>query len=259
MKKKVVAIALVACLAVIAIAGASLAYFTDEDSAVNVMTVGSVAIEQNEQQRGSEGDLEEFVQNKDLSPAVDLRGADNDTTDDAFTVLDEKVGAKVFNPDIKNVIDKFVNVKNTGTKDAYIRTIIAFETVIQYEENTTNEINLHDVYFLVNGTYDYLYNEDGTAMVIEIDGTQYWLAVCTYEDAVAPEATTDYSLRQIALTWDADNEVSPLFGDSYDILCLSQGVQTTGFESVGADYALNTAFGAITETSAQAWFEAIVK
>ena len=94
-------------------------------------------------------------------------------------------------------------------------------------------------------------------MVIEIGGVQYWLAVCVYEDALAPGDTTDYSLRQIALTWDADNEVSELFGDEYTILALSQAVQTTGFETVGAEYALNTAFGEITEETALEWFEAV--
>ena len=45
MIKKILSICLVAVIAVMAIAGASLAYFTAEDSAENVFTVGNVAID----------------------------------------------------------------------------------------------------------------------------------------------------------------------------------------------------------------------
>ena len=48
MKKKIIAFALVACLAMIAIAGASLAYFTDKDEATNIFTSGKVDITLNE-------------------------------------------------------------------------------------------------------------------------------------------------------------------------------------------------------------------
>ena len=48
MKKKIVAIALIACMAVIAIAGASLAYFSDTDEAINAFTSGKVDITLNE-------------------------------------------------------------------------------------------------------------------------------------------------------------------------------------------------------------------
>lgn len=48
MKKKILAISLVVCLAVIAIAGATLAYFTDTDDATNVFTSGKVDITLNE-------------------------------------------------------------------------------------------------------------------------------------------------------------------------------------------------------------------
>ena len=44
MKKKILAIALVVCMAVVAIAGASLAYLTDKDDQVNTFTSGKVDI-----------------------------------------------------------------------------------------------------------------------------------------------------------------------------------------------------------------------
>lgn len=48
MKKKILAFSMVACLALVAIAGASLAYFTDTDEATNVFTSGKVDITLNE-------------------------------------------------------------------------------------------------------------------------------------------------------------------------------------------------------------------
>ncbi|MBO5702786.1 MAG: hypothetical protein J6S71_10135 [Clostridia bacterium] len=48
MKRKILAIALVVCMLIVAIAGASLAYFTDKDEKVNVFTSGKVDITLNE-------------------------------------------------------------------------------------------------------------------------------------------------------------------------------------------------------------------
>ena len=48
MKRKILAIALVACMAIVAIAGASLAYFTDKDEETNIFTSGKVDITLNE-------------------------------------------------------------------------------------------------------------------------------------------------------------------------------------------------------------------
>lgn len=45
MKKKILALALVVVLAVTAVTGATLAYFTDDDAATNTFTVGNVQIE----------------------------------------------------------------------------------------------------------------------------------------------------------------------------------------------------------------------
>ena len=48
MKKKILSIALIACLALLAIAGATLAYFTDTDDETNTFTSGKVDITLNE-------------------------------------------------------------------------------------------------------------------------------------------------------------------------------------------------------------------
>ena len=240
MKRKILAIALVVCLAVVAIAGASLAYLTDKDEAVNVMTLGNVNIEQHEKDVNGET----FVQDQDLFPMVDLR-AEGDAV-----IVDGANGEPVFNSKMNNVIDKFVTVENTGDYAAYVRTILAFETSRQYAEGSSTEFtDMHHTYIGVNGTFDYL------DQYIVIDGVEYVLAVCVYEEALEPGATTAASLRQFFMAPTANNEITTLFGEDYTILALSQAVQAAGFESVGAEVALNTSFGEISEELAQGWFE----
>ena len=96
MKKK-----LAATLSVVLILGLAtlgiLAYLTSEDSDVNVMTLGNVQIEQIEQQKNADGELEPFEQAKGLYPGTE--------------------------------ISKIVTVKNTGESDCYFRTLIAFEDI----------------------------------------------------------------------------------------------------------------------------------
>lgn len=60
MKKKILAICLVICMAVVAVAGASLAYFTDTDRKTNVFTSGKVDITLNEN----------FIQGSQLIPGM---------------------------------------------------------------------------------------------------------------------------------------------------------------------------------------------
>lgn len=269
--RKVIAMVLVLALTVAMSVAGTIAYLQDDDSAKNIMTLGNVKIYQNEQQkiiddevdndkqhqyiREEKDGLEDFEQNKKLLPAVNVI-----PEGEGFVVEDKEIGENIFNPGIKNVVDKFVSVTNYGTEAAYIRTIIAFEGGhrVEYVEGTDeifNEYNLHDKYIGVNGTYDYLKDEDGDFVTIELNGVEYTLAVCVYEEPVAAGATTDTSLRQIYLTWDAGNEAYDLFGDKYDILVLSQGVQVAGFDS--AEQALDTAFGEVTAANAAAWLVAV--
>ena len=235
MKKKLVTGALLLAFGAVAVTGGTLAYFTDEDEAVNVMTTGKVNIIQNEKNRYG-GDYE---QNQALMPMVDNRTVDAEG-EKAPIVVDG-----YFNPNMNNVVDKIVTVTNEGEKgainqDAYVRTILAFETSAEYEEGTDKVLRdartIFDTYIGVLGNG--LTWMDGT---VTIDGQEYVIAYKVYADPLAPGNTTDPSLKQIFLSPDADNEVALLFGSEYTILALSQGTQTTGFDS--AEEALNEAFG----------------
>ena len=236
MKKKILALCLVVVLAVTAVTGATLAYFTDTDSAKNVMTTGKVNITQNEKQRDEDGKLVDFVQDKPLFPMFDDR---EEKTDDTVVV------DGYFNADMKNVVDKIITVTNDAeagavNQDAYVRTILAFETNTEYKAGT--DVVLRDGKTIFNtyighlGSFKLLERD-----TIKIDDVEYVLAVKVYEKALAPQETSTPSLKQIFLSPEANNEVDVLFGTEYTILALSQATQTGEFAS--AEEALNVAFG----------------
>ena len=80
--KKVLAWLLVLALTAAVSIGATLAYLTDTDEDVNVMTLGKVKIDQLEYERvdpeteNGEADVQEFHDNKPLYPAVTEDGFD---------------------------------------------------------------------------------------------------------------------------------------------------------------------------------------
>ena len=235
MKKKILAIVLCVAMLAIAIVGGTMAYFTDTDSVQNVMTTGKVNISQFEQERDASGNLIDYVQNKALMPMVDTR-------------TDKTVNPVVngyFDPAMNNVVDKIITVKNdapTGAinQDAYVRTIIAFETNTEYEAGTSSVLRdgktIFNTYIGTLGDFELLSRE-----TITIDGVEYVLAVKIYDNALVPQEVSTPSLKQIFLSPQANNEVELLFGDSYTILAVSQATQTAGFSS--AEEALNEAFG----------------
>lgn len=252
MKKKLTAMAMVLVLGATAAIGGTLAYFTDTDAQKNVMTTGNVDISQDEQQQGENG-LEDFKQNKPLMPMVDGRADGDDVVVNGY-----------FNAKMENVVDKIVTVKNEAKKDAvnqdaYVRTILAFETKTSYKAGSTTEVDtdaktIFDKYIGTLGDFELLKRG-----VITVDGVEYVLAVKVYDKALAPQEVSDPSLKQIFLAPTADNEVANLFGTDYTILAVSQGTQTAGFSS--AAEALDTAFGdleTVSEETLVEWLSACV-
>ncbi|MBQ2837070.1 MAG: hypothetical protein IJE67_02965 [Peptococcaceae bacterium] len=231
------------------VAGGSLAYLSDTDSAVNVMELGSVNIEQIEQERNAEGKLVDFTQGKPLLPYVGELGWKNTDVDNgayrSFTM--------------NNVVDKYVSVKNTGKSDAYVRTIIALEmgeyTTVEdfkYKVVGTATNAADGAEFDFPGTWVW-----GTETVAQIDGQNYMIMEAVHQDVVKKGETTIPSLLQVYMNKACNNaEVKKVDGNvngTYDILVLSQAVQANGFEAVGAAEALNEAFGKTAEKAAE-WF-----
>lgn len=113
MKKKLVVFSLMLALVAIAVGG-TLAYFMDDDEATNTFTIGSVEVEQIEEQRKLDAngnytnELEPFVNDKQLIPVISDANAKNDV----------------------NFQDKIVTVKNLGKNDAYVQVFVAVPKVL---------------------------------------------------------------------------------------------------------------------------------
>ncbi len=245
-KKALALLLVIAITAAIAVAG-TLAYLQSQDSDVNVMTLGNVKIKQHEQERGENGVLQDFTQDKPAYPAVGpIAWAENGVNVNGTEY-------KVFTDDLKNVVDKIVTVENTGKSDAYVRTIIAIEAPD----------------FDPNDLIHYSYNGSDVGLswsplaTIEVGGVDYVYTVATYLAALEPGKTSAPSLLQVFLDSRATNEDVAKFGEKWEIVAISQAVQAKGFDDAAT--ALDEAFGkaedgvadwiqkAIDETSADTW------
>lgn len=234
---------LLMCLSFVVVAavaiGGTLAYLTSTDDDVNVMTLGNVKIEQIEQERDENGNLVDFTQNKPAYPAVGPVEWDDEG------VMINGTEYKVFTDDLKNVVDKIVTVKNTGKSDAYVRTIVAIEAP-DYDPNDLIHIN---------------YNITGVTIsspvLVEMDGTEYVVFTFTYTEPVKAGEASPPSLLQVFLDSATTNEDCEKFGDTWEILVVSQAVQTAGFDN--AEEALNAGFGTPTDVALCAdWFGAAI-
>ncbi len=262
---------LVAALAI----GGTVAYLQDDDSDVNVMTLGNVKIAQHEYERVVDEngnytnitvdgvnsyELKEFTQGKPLLPIVGDPNGGYDPTEVRLAQLghNSRGGMQVLN--VKNVQDKFVVVENTGKNDAYVRTIVAFEAGSLSEEEFAAVVN-YSSHFTWKETEDWF--------VTAIDGNNYYLVEFVYngyEDVQHPNGVltpgdfTYNSLAQVYLFNTATNEdCEALDGNkngTFDILVLSQAVQTAGFAD--AKTALDAGFGEFNEANVQSWFGGMV-
>jgi len=246
MKTKIIALSVATVLLIIATIGGTFAYLTDRDYAENVMTLGKVDIDQFEYEHDANGNLVEFTQNKPLFPYVgELSWADEDT----------EHGGAYRSFGMRNVVDKYVTVKNTGKSPAYVRTFIALEmgdfSVEEFQSVGIANNEENGASFKFPGTWVWEYD-----YVIEIDGHKYWVASAVHEDALAPTEESVPSLLQIYLAKDATQEdAAKIDSDNngkYTIHALTQGVQANGFDS--AEAALDEAFGDVTAANLQAWF-----
>lgn len=236
MKKKILAIVLCVAMLAIAVVSGTMAYFTDSKAVTNTMTVGSVKIEQIEQERDENGALVDFTQDKPIVPAVGTIAWDADSLDVNGT------GYKVFDDGLKNVVDKIVTVKNVGKSSAYIRTIVVLEAP-GYDANDLIHVNVNDDEGVISRT---------EWAPVDIDGVQYVYSVFTYDVALTPNTVSAPSLLQVFLDSATTNEDAADYGETWDILVLSQAVQADGFGT--AAEALDEAFGEATATNVAAWF-----
>lgn len=118
MKKKILALVLCVAMLAIAIAGGTLAYFTDNEQATNEFTIGSVEIDLYETVKHEDGVGKVLAEKEILGKGID----------DATTYKYENIlpGDKM---------TKVVTVENTGKSDAYIALAIKQENYGNFNAN----------------------------------------------------------------------------------------------------------------------------
>jgi len=257
MKKRIMSIALALCLLAVAAMG-TIAYFTDTDSDANVFVVGTVSIDQFEKQRDENDALVDFTDNAVIMPAA------GEPRYDGVYVTYEDVNAEGSNEiwaEHMNAKDKFVFVKNTGSEEAYYRTIIAIEC----PEGVVARTNANGY-----SSFDWDSNttgvQTGNAAVeyyVTIDGVRYECTVATYTDSLKANEVSRPSLLQVAFDKDTTKEDMAKFGDDgVQVYAFTQAVQAEGFADLyttdTACSALDDAFGEISETSIATWLAEVI-
>ena len=228
MKKKILVICAVVLLLALVSFG-TLAYFSDSTEPVkNTFTVGSVKIQQLEQQHDAQtGELEEFEQDQTLLPVINVTDPQND----------------------ENYVEKLVTVKSTGKNPCYVRTHIAVPTAL--EQVLTLDLS-------ASGNWQPVSYANQPTQVI--DGVQYTIYSFTYTQALEKDQTTDVLLQGVYMNANVDlqdnngvmqfctwNDQTGSFdfydyavGEKVHVLVASQAVQSQGFADAAS--ALDSAF-----------------
>lgn len=246
MKKKILSVCLVAVIAIMAIAGATLAYLTDTDKADNVFTIGNVQIELVEQQRNDEGTgLEAFEPKKVLLPIVESAQGEKETVDGVAGL-----------PTSKNYVDKIITVKNTGASDAYMRVYIAIPVVLDNVGDASQNI-LHFNWTKESRVEGEWGSEEAVAQNVDVNGVNCNIYQRTYTSVVVKDnATKTPAYIGFYLDKKVDNrmengkiiytingtDIDYDFSKGVTIPVFAVAVQADGFDS--ADQAMSEAFGA---------------
>ena len=258
MKKKILVLCLVVALAVTAVVGGTLAYFTDTDNETNTFTAGGVDIALIEQERDGQGGLQEFTQGQVLMPIVGSAQGEKDA---------------LGQPVAKNYVDKMVTVTNTGKSAAWVRAYFAIPSALDdgFEESFNASMNILHFNFgnvvsedgVITTTYNNQWlwgsvakpNHSGwNYFETTIDGVAYNVYYADYYKPLKAGETTEQFVSGVYL----DNHVDMKDGKYIDTrfpnadLSILAGtvncpvyavaVQADGFDSV--DAAVTAAFGA---------------
>ena len=250
MKKKLTAIFLCVALAAIAIVGASLAYFTDTDSATNTFTVGNVKIQllESSLHRENAGIANGETSASELWSDVAKEGSGNTSkykAGDTF-YTDAQIEANAAEYKCENVqlipgrsYHKMPYVKNTGSNDAYIRIRVMLPAdldtaVLNSSMYTTTALNKE---------FTMAYDNSGT---VERDNVKYNVYTFTRIDPLAPNEMTYWNvwgtIHMDTTVTSAKSE--ELFGENgpypngvFPVLVEADAIQAEGFADATAAFA----------------------
>ena len=171
---------------------------------------------------------------------VDIKQHEQQLAEDGVTLKPFEQGKGLY-PGTE--ISKIVTVENTGKSDAYFRTLIAFEDI----DSETFEMGFP---ISENG---YRWSWGAPEATIVLDGVAYQVYEALYTKALPAGETSPVSLTKVEFGASCTNEDMEALGGTYEILVLSQAVQTVGFAD--AQTALDTAFGDVSTENAAEWFD----
>ena len=245
MKKKILALCLVVALAVTAVVGGTLAYFTDTDAKTNTFTTGKVDITLNET----------FTQASKLLPGKNIEKIVNVTNneEDAYVRLHIAFPADTIYYGENDGVQEYNNLVHFNQK---------YASLVAGEWNWTPTA--------AGATYDAAhpgYPGNGTnynTYTTTIDNVKYRVFVVTYMTMLTKGAKTDTDamfnvyLDKYADTTDGMTYTAPANVDyrtaamssnlnNYKILIAAEGCQAEGFNDPYT--ALNTSFGVPSSTN----------
>lgn len=221
MKKKIALISLLIILLTLVVTG-TLAYFQAKDEVKNTVTIGEIKIQQHEQERDENGQLQDFTQGQYLYPVVNVNNPSLDA----------------------HYVEKLVTVENKGRNDAYVRTFVAVPKALK------------DVVCLDVNNGDWI-KDDIAWSNVTIEHTEYVVVSYTYAKVLETKKTTEPVLHGVYMDHRVDLQTNPetnikqfCIGDTFfnfdvnqpiDVYVMSQACQTRG---LGDDpqSALNSAF-----------------
>lgn len=250
-RKKLVALVMVLALALASMIGGTLAYFTDDEAAVNTFTMGNVKIDLIEKFE----DNAELIPGKDITKAVTVKNVGHN---EAYVRVHIAIPAIVDDGD-----PSFAAVNN------FLHFNFDWDSVKDgqwtwFETDTPAEIKYADY-----PGYPATGNPEWNFYTETIGGVEYNVYVVTYETAlISGKETTTAAINNVYLDASVDNEfveengkvtsiiytdthqnkivldtedVTAAIPDAFKILVVAEAAQKEGFTS--AIEALNTAFG----------------
>jgi predicted ribosomally synthesized peptide with SipW-like signal peptide len=221
MKKKIIALAFVVCLAITAIAGVSLAYFTDTDDATNVFTSGKVDITLNE-------DFDK--ENAQLIPGVDVKK--NVTISLSKDSVESYVWYTYAVPAALDNDDNVIHINHAG------RNCLGYQDDKQYWEDGQTVATPKEQCWIVDYSV-----EKG----VEIDGEKYNVYTVLYNGTLKAGEETTVGMTKVycdpKVDFDNDTGKYTINGKNIDydlsnvkIIVTAYAIQAATFDSVADAY-----------------------
>lgn len=268
MKKKVLTVCLVAVIAIMAVAGASLAYLTDTDEATNTFTLGNVSIELIETTYHREGN--DNAGDTQIPDPTAIASGMEYVTDGHKIFTDAEIQANAADYEAyladrgTNIIPgrnaaKCPYVINTGANDAYIRIRVlvpsaANNDFVQVSEggvivNQWCTTSMKSGEFIAGGDYPNDAYSPTIHKGVEIDGIVYDEYVFVRNKALEAGAMTEWNVWNfIGISKDADwDDIQKAIDAgaltkaedgtiSFNVLVQADAIQTEGFADAEAAF-----------------------